>query len=95
MAALEAMALRKAVIAGKDTPGVREVLGYGEAGVLINMTDSKELCGAMQRMAVDVPYRLDMAERGYNRAFSLYRTKVVFSQYEALYRSVLQANVVG
>ena len=42
LTAAEAMALRIPVIAGKQSTGVREVLGFGEGGVLVDVTGSKE-----------------------------------------------------
>ena len=89
--ALEAMALKKPVIAGKDTNGVREVLGFGKNGILVDITNPPEIANAMIRLAHDKPYRDHMALSGYNRASSLYRLDAVVSQYEALYSSILQA----
>ena len=68
MTALEAMALRKPVIAGERTPGVREVLGFGESGVLTDVTNPKAMAEAMVRLGCDDNYRRSMAKSGYDRA---------------------------
>ncbi len=90
MAALEAMALKKPVIAGQATPGVREVLDYGKAGVLLDMTAPAEIAEAMLRLADDAAHRSSVATLGYERARATYRTGVVFAQYEQQYRRVLE-----
>ena len=89
MATLEAMALKKPVIAGKNTPGVREVLDYGSAGILLDMTDANALASAMLRLVSDPVYLAKIAALGYERASSTYRLEVVFAQYEGMYERVL------
>ncbi len=89
MATLEAMALKKSVIAGVNTPGVREVLGYGTAGILLDMTNASALATAMLQLASDPDFRAKTALLGYERASSTYRLEVVFAQYERLYDRIL------
>ncbi|SEB39343.1 glycosyltransferase family 4 protein [Terriglobus roseus] len=90
MAALEAMALRKPVLAGVFTPGVREVLNYGEAGVLVNMRDPIELAAAMIQLGRSPEQRRRVGDAGYEHAASTYRLESTVSKYEALYRSMMQ-----
>ncbi len=89
MAALEGMSLRKPVIAGKDTPGIREVLAYGQAGMLVDMKDPAKIAEAMCQLALDPEYRRTLADRAYERACTHYKTSDVIDQYESLYRSIL------
>jgi glycosyltransferase involved in cell wall biosynthesis len=89
MAALEAMALKKPVIAGRKTPGVREVLGFGNAGILVDMRDPGAIAKEMIRLAQDADYCTDVAESGYARASALYRLKTVMTQYEVLYATLV------
>lgn len=89
MAALEGMALGKAVIAGRSTPGVREVLGFGSAGVLTDVKDPAALALEMLRLARDPRYREDIAAKGRTRALATYRMDAVVAQYEALYKGML------
>ena len=63
MTAVEAMALRKPVIAGERTPGVREVLGFGESGVLADVFNPKAIAEQMLRLVEDATYRDRMAEK--------------------------------
>ncbi len=88
MVALEGMALRKAVIAGRATCGVREVLGSGSAGVLVDVKSPDSIAEAMVHLARDTDYRNSVAKRGHDRAASLYSLDVVVPQYEALYSGV-------
>jgi glycosyltransferase involved in cell wall biosynthesis len=88
MAAAEAMALRKPVIAGEATPGVREVLNYGQAGILVDMTKPDAVAAEMTRLATDKAYYWKFASLGYQRASSTYRTEAVFGQYENLYTRI-------
>jgi glycosyltransferase involved in cell wall biosynthesis len=89
MAALEGMALKKPVIAGRATPGVREVLGFGKGGILVNLHRPKAIADAMIRLVQDQQYRRQVARDGFERASSLYRLEEVVSQYEALYQRIL------
>jgi glycosyltransferase involved in cell wall biosynthesis len=90
MAALEAMALRKPVLAGASTPGVREVLNYGEAGVLVNMRDPIELAAAMIQLGRSPVQRRRVGDAGHEHAASIYQLESVVSKYESLYRSMVQ-----
>lgn len=90
MAALEAMALHKPVLAGASTPGVREVLNYGEAGVLVNMRDPVELAAAMIQLGRSPLQRRRVGDAGYEHASSIYQLESVVTKYEALYRSMAQ-----
>ena len=90
MASLEAMALRKPVIAGVQTPGVREVLGYGSAGVLVDVRSSRELADAMLSLANDTGERKRIADAAYERALDRYRLDAVWQTYEELYGRVVR-----
>lgn len=84
MAALEAMALRKPLIAGETTPGMREMLGPG-GGVLVDVRNTSALAQAMLQVAGNADYRRHLAQHGAERTFRLYRMKAIVDQYEALY----------
>jgi glycosyltransferase involved in cell wall biosynthesis len=88
MAALEGMALHKPVIAGKRTPGVREVLDFGRAGVLVDVRSPDAVRDAMLQLAQHPEYRKDLADKGFARATKNYRTSVVMSRYQELYEEV-------
>jgi glycosyltransferase involved in cell wall biosynthesis len=90
MTALEAMALKKPVIAGRETPGVREVLGFGDGGILVDVNDPEAIAKVMLRVSQDGEYRDEVARSGFNRAWSQYRLQSVMGQYEALYSSILR-----
>jgi glycosyltransferase involved in cell wall biosynthesis len=88
MTALEGLALKKVFIAGESTPGMEEILGFSEAGVLLNMRDPAVIAGAMVRLGRDKAYRNSVATRGYDRASTTYRMDTVATKYEALYKSI-------
>ncbi len=92
MASLEAMALRKPVIAGAQTPGVREVLGYGSAGVLVDVSRADVLATAMLRLATDQTTRGQVANAGYERACAGFRLQTVTRSYGEIYRRVHEAS---
>ncbi len=50
---LEGMAMRKPVIAGERTPGMRYLLDEGKAGLLVDVKDAKEVSDAMIRLQND------------------------------------------
>jgi glycosyltransferase involved in cell wall biosynthesis len=91
MAALEAVALRKPVIAGSSTPGMREILDFGRSGVLVDVRNPDLIAKAMAKLAKDADYRNEMGKRGFERASTLYRLNVVMSQYEEMYKTILKS----
>lgn len=93
MVALEGMALCKPVIAGRMTPGVREVLGLGTAGLLVDVRDSVAIAEAMVRLAQDGALRDNLAKSGHDRALANYSLDAVVTQYEGLYRNMLFAGI--
>lgn len=93
MAALEAMALKKPVIAGENTAGFREMLDGGRAGVLLDVTDPKALADAMERLAQDAAYREQLGTLGFQHVSSTYRIEAVFDAYEKKYREILATYV--
>jgi len=88
LTAAEAMALRKPVIAGKQATGVREVLGFGENGVLVDVSDPSKIAEQMTLLAENAAYRDRVAESGFARASKLYRLGAVAQQYESLYEEI-------
>ena len=91
MTALEALALKKVIIAGVATPGMCEMLDFGKSGILVDVRDPAAIARAMLRVAGDKEYRGRVAQSGFNRASSKYRLGSVISQYESLYSGILQA----
>jgi L-malate glycosyltransferase len=91
MTALEAMALKKPVIAGRETAGVREVLGFGRNGILVDVRSPSAIADEMIRLARDKGYQEIVAQSGFDRAFSRYRLEAVIRQYESLYNNILQS----
>lgn len=88
MTVLESMALAKPVVAGYDTPGIRDALRGGEAGVLADVRDSVSIAHAMTSLVVDPSYRQHLAQSGRQHVASTYRKDFIVPQYEAVYRSM-------
>jgi glycosyltransferase involved in cell wall biosynthesis len=86
LAALEAMALKKPVIAGKRTPGTHWVLDEGRVGLLVDVREPKEVARAMQRLAGDPGLRRKLADAAFEHAWNNFRADVVVPLYEALYK---------
>ena len=79
---LEALALGTPV-AAMDTGGTRELLGEGEAGLLV--TDAAALADAVGRLAGDAALRARVSEAARVRAAS-FSPAVLVPRYEAVYR---------
>ena len=87
MTVLESMALAKPVIAGRNTPGIRQALRDGDAGILADVRDSKSIARAMLTLISDPSYRQRVAQSGCEHVTSTYRKGLIVPQYEAVYRS--------
>ena len=89
MAALEAMALHKPVIAGRDTPGVREVLDFGRCGLLVDVRRPAAIAAAMGRLGGDPSLRRTLAAAAYTSAWERFRVTPVVMAYEAIYKDLV------
>ncbi len=84
MTMLEAMALGKPVIAGKATPGVREMIGSG-SGLTCNVSDPHRVAEAMGMMLRDSDAREAMGAAGKKRVAERFSAGVVVPLYEEAY----------
>lgn len=82
----ESMALKKPVIAGERTPGMRRLLDDGRVGLLVNVRSAEAVARAMEKLAGDPELCKTMAEAAYAYAWDNFRADVVVPQYEDLYR---------
>jgi L-malate glycosyltransferase len=87
VAVAECMALRKPVIAGKYTTGMKWALDDGRCGLLVDVRDPEMVATAMKTVATDGTLRLNLSEAAFARAWNLFRADVVVPQYEAVYRT--------
>jgi glycosyltransferase involved in cell wall biosynthesis len=94
IAAVEAMVLKKPVIAGRKTTGIREVLDFGRCGALVDVSAPNEIANAMIRMVEDREYRESLAQQGFSRAESLYRLRNVIRKYEDIYCTLNEPRMV-
>jgi glycosyltransferase involved in cell wall biosynthesis len=69
---LEAMSLGRAVIA-TDIPGIREILGPEEAGILVPVSDVSALSAAIEELALDEPLRTELGRRARALVSTRYR----------------------
>ena len=88
MTVLESMALAKPVIAGSNTPGIRDALRGGDAGVLADVRDSRSIAQAMISLMADSTHRQHIAQCGRQHVESTYRKDFIVPQYEIVYRSM-------
>jgi glycosyltransferase involved in cell wall biosynthesis len=88
-ATLESMALKKPVIAGKQTPGMHYLLDEGRVGLLVDVRDPKAVARAMQRLAGDPGLRRKLADAAFEHAWNNFRADAVVPQYEALYNGLV------
>jgi L-malate glycosyltransferase len=82
---LECMALRKPVVAGIRTPGLRWVLDNGRVGLLVDVRNPRDIAAAMLRLGQDRSLGLRLSAAAFDRAWENFRAELVVPQYEALY----------
>jgi len=85
MTALECMALGKPVIAGAHTPGMREILDDGRAGLVTDVANPEDIAAAMLTLQTDALAFDELARAAYARAHSTYLAETIVTQYERLY----------
>ena len=90
MTVLESMALAKPVVAGRDTPGIKQALRGGDAGVLADVRNSGAIAEAMLALIKDPSYRQRVAQNGHRHVASTYRKDFIVPQYEEVYRRLPQ-----
>jgi len=88
MTVLESLALAKPVVAGRNTPGIRQALCNGDSGVLADVRNSDSIARAMLALISDPSYRQRLAKSGRQHVASTYRKDLIVPQYEEVYRSL-------
>ena len=89
MALLEAMALKKPIIA-TAVGGVPEVVCDGETGFLLQCREASTLADLIVRLATSDTTAQAMGEAGYRRYAEQFTAQRMIARYEDLYRRVLQ-----
>jgi L-malate glycosyltransferase len=82
---LECMALRKPIVAGNRTPGLRWVLDNGDVGLLVDVRKPNAIAAAMLRLGQDRALRVSLSAAALQKAWENFRADLVVPQYEALY----------
>src|SRR5262249_44900469 len=88
VAALEAMASKRAVVAS-NVGGLGQTVVHGETGVLVPPDDADELARALDRVVRHAAVRALFGRQGRARVESGFDAARMVEQYEALYREVL------
>ena len=84
MAVLEAMAIGIPVIGGRNSGAVPSVLGWGEAGLLVDIESPSALVSGMRALLLDGRLRESLAKSGRQRALDQYRLEDVAAQYDGV-----------
>jgi glycosyltransferase involved in cell wall biosynthesis len=90
MTVLENMALANPIIAGASTPGIREELAGGEAGILVDVRSPDAVARAMIRLQNDPAHYERVSRSAYERAHTTYTAESVLPLYEQAYASLLE-----
>lgn len=89
MAALEVMALKKALIYTKETSGP-EVIDNGEDGLLVNPRVPQDVLEAMNFLADNPALIREMGEKAYKTITSKFTTQIVINQLEQFYKKYVK-----
>jgi len=84
LTALEAMASARPVVAS-DVGGLPEVLGHGDAGILVPPGDAAALAAAIGRLAADPQAARILGERGRTRVEAHYSREVMLDRLMGVY----------
>lgn len=88
---IEAMSMRRPVIAGSNSGATSWVLDEGMSGVLADMNNPKSIASAMLRVLDDANLRNRVAESAYERYERLFSPRAVAEAHVAHYERILGA----
>ncbi|MBS4025601.1 MAG: glycosyltransferase family 4 protein, partial [Clostridia bacterium] len=88
IATIEALALRKPVVASK-TGGLTEVVENGVSGLLVEPGCNQMLAQAIKRLIVDVNLRKSLSESGRKRAEELFCVKQMLRKTKQIYQELI------
>lgn len=89
---IESMFLGLPVVGGKYSGAVPSTLGFGEAGLLVDVRSENEIAEAMLMLSIDRGFAKRLGEAGRAYADSHYRISTVVDQYEQVYSQVLKGS---
>ena len=94
MVLLEAMASGLPIVATRCFPDIEEIIGNGQAGLLVDVGDVNGVADAMERLLADSQLRDRMAKEGRRRAqrFSL---DTIAAQYLAVLDGIERTPCAG
>lgn len=82
---LEGLALGLPVIGGSSSEGVYDTLGYGQAGLLVEMNSPSALAESMLELGSDKQLRSHFSEAGHAYALEHFSISGVVDRYEQIY----------
>jgi len=91
----EAMLRRTAVIGGKASGAVPEVLGYGQAGKLVDITNPQEIADSIRNLLADPEELENLQDRGETFAMATYHPDVIARQHEIIYKQIIDLKNVS
>jgi len=89
-AATEALTAGLPVVA-TDAPGLRYVLDYGKAGLLVPMRQPADLARAILRVARDRALRRHLTAMGRKRVWGNFSEEAMVRRYEAVYETIMDS----
>ncbi len=92
IAVLEAMAMRKPVVA-TATGGIPEIVRDGETGVLVPPGDADALARAVVNLLADSPRRVAFGQAGRDRLASCFTVDAMMSQLTAVYDTLMRRTI--
>ncbi|WP_263415274.1 glycosyltransferase family 4 protein [Terriglobus albidus] len=90
MTVLENMALANPIIAGNTTPGIREQLADGQAGLIVNVRSPDAIFSAMVRLQTDKELFQQISASAHRRALTEFTAEQVVPKYEQWYSNSIR-----
>jgi L-malate glycosyltransferase len=89
MVLIEAMARGLPIVGGAQSGGVPWMLEFGKAGVLVDVSQPRDLAQAVQRLIGDAAHWGDLSEAARARAHEEFHPSSVLTKYQRCYEQVL------
>jgi glycosyltransferase involved in cell wall biosynthesis len=89
---VEAMVLKVPVIAGRNSGAVPWVLGFGSAGILVDVTDKEDIARAALDILQDTHRSKELTDVAFKHAYENFHPNEIALKHLDVYRAVLNGD---